>query len=114
MRLLLRVLRAARGLVPAGAGAGAGVSLGGKQPWRPLSAAPDLTELFAAPGLPRLLEARAGNAELAARIQRLRAKEQELRETQELVRSGGTAPLLPTAGRPRPLTSELEVTSTCL
>ncbi|XP_019405605.1 PREDICTED: peptide chain release factor 1-like, mitochondrial isoform X1 [Crocodylus porosus] len=81
MRLLLRALRAALGLRPAGAG------LGGKQPWRPLSATPDLTELFAAPGLPRLLEARAGNGELAARIQRLRAKEQELQETQELARS---------------------------
>lgn len=100
MRLLSRALRAAQGYraaalpprspraAPVGSGA-AGTCP--RQPRRGLSARPCLDELFAAPSLRRLLEARArGEAgpELAARIQRLRDKEQELRDTRELARQG--------------------------
>ncbi|KAM7117622.1 peptide chain release factor 1-like, mitochondrial isoform 1-T1 [Ciconia maguari] len=81
-RLPPRSLRAA----PVGGSAAGTCPL---QPRRGLSARPGLDELFAAPSLRSLLEARArGGAgpELAARIQRLRDKEQELRDTRELAR----------------------------
>ncbi|KAK4824910.1 hypothetical protein QYF61_021425 [Mycteria americana] len=100
MRLLSRALRAAQrcraaGLPPRSLRAApVGGSAAGTcplQPRRGLSARPGLDELFAAPSLRSLLEARArGGAgpELAARIQRLRDKEQELRDTRELARQG--------------------------
>ncbi|NXX46146.1 RF1ML factor, partial [Tricholaema leucomelas] len=98
MRLLSRALRVMQGRRPAavsprspraapvGCSAVATCLL---QPRRGLRARPSLDELFASPSLRRLLEARArGGAgpELAARIQRLHDKEQELRDTQELAR----------------------------
>ncbi|NXV46949.1 RF1ML factor, partial [Uria aalge] len=96
MRLLSRALRAARGCRAAALppprsprAAPGGGKAAGTQPRRGLSARPGLNELFAAPSLRRLLEARAqGGAgpELAARIQRLRDKERELRDTRELAR----------------------------
>lgn len=100
MRLLSRALRAAHGCraaaLPPGSPraapvAGSAAAAGRLQPRRGLSARPGLDELFAAPSLRRLLEARArGGAgpELAARIQRLRDKERELRDTRELARQG--------------------------
>ncbi|NXR13155.1 RF1ML factor, partial [Semnornis frantzii] len=98
MRLLSRALRVVQGRRPAAmsprspraapvACSAVGTCL--LQPRRRLSARPSLDELFATPSLRRLLEARArGGAgpELAARIQRLHDKEQELRDTQELAR----------------------------
>ncbi|NWS85210.1 RF1ML factor, partial [Toxostoma redivivum] len=85
MRLLSRALRAAQAyraaaLTPRSLRAA---------PVAWLSARPGLEELFAAPSLRRLLEARArgeGGAapQLAARVQRLRDKERELRDTREL------------------------------
>ncbi|XP_068261480.1 peptide chain release factor 1-like, mitochondrial [Nyctibius grandis] len=100
MRLLSRALRAAQGCWAAALpprslrAAPAGGSAAGTCPLRPcrgLSARPGLDELFAAPSLRRLLEARAqggpgAGPDLAARIRRLRDKEQELRETRELAR----------------------------
>ncbi|NXC20098.1 RF1ML factor, partial [Corythaeola cristata] len=98
MRLLSGALRAAQGFrtaalpprssraAPVGGSAAGTCPL---QPRRGLSARPCFNELFAAPSLRRLLEARAqGGAgpELAARIQLLRDKEQELRDTRELAR----------------------------
>ncbi|KAM7172471.1 peptide chain release factor 1-like, mitochondrial isoform 1-T1 [Macrochelys suwanniensis] len=100
MRLLARPLRAAQGLRAApppargcrGAAAGAGLcwGLAAQPPRRPLSAWTGLEALFAAAGLRRFLEEQAGGRggpELGARIQRLWAKEQELRDTQELARA---------------------------
>ncbi|KAL2306392.1 hypothetical protein Nmel_004310 [Mimus melanotis] len=85
MRLLSRALRAAQAyraaaLTPRSLRAA---------PVAWLSARPGLEELFSAPSLRRLLEARArgeGGAapQLAARVQRLRDKERELRDTREL------------------------------
>ncbi|NXI34463.1 RF1ML factor, partial [Galbula dea] len=98
MRLLSRALRAAQGyraaaLTPRSLRAApAGGSAAGKWPLqscRELCARPCLDELFAAPSLRRLLDARAQGRtgpELAARIQQLRQKEQDLRDTQELAR----------------------------
>ncbi|CAM5101547.1 unnamed protein product [Eretmochelys imbricata] len=101
MRLLARTLLAGQGLRAAPpparscGGAAAGACLGwgraAQPPRRPLSSWPGLETLFAAPGLRRFLEEQArGRAgpELGARIQRLWAKEQELRDTQELARGG--------------------------
>ncbi|XP_044865214.1 peptide chain release factor 1-like, mitochondrial isoform X1 [Mauremys mutica] len=100
MRLLARTVRAAQGLSAAppparscrGAAAGAALCRGraAQQPRRPLSSWPGLETLFAAPALRRFLEEQAGGRagpELRARIQRLGAKEQELRDTQELARA---------------------------
>ncbi|XP_075780587.1 peptide chain release factor 1-like, mitochondrial isoform X1 [Pelodiscus sinensis] len=91
------LLRAARGLraasPPAWSCRGAaaeGRPWGGRapqQPWRALSSRPGWEALFAAPELRRFLEKQAAGGagpELAAQIQRLWAKEQELRDTQEL------------------------------
>ncbi|NXN94884.1 RF1ML factor, partial [Rhinopomastus cyanomelas] len=99
MRLLAQALRTARGCRAAArpphslrAGPAEGGSGAGTRPVplrRGLSARPSLDELFAGPALQRLLEARGGagaGTKLATRIQRLRHKEQELRETQELAR----------------------------
>ncbi|NXF93054.1 RF1ML factor, partial [Eubucco bourcierii] len=98
MRLLSRALRVVQGHRPAAmsprspraapvACSAVGTCL--PQPRRRLSSRPSLDELFATPSLRRLLEARARSGagpELAARIQRLYDKEQELRDTQELAR----------------------------
>lgn len=105
MRLLARTLLAGQGLRAAPpparscGGAAAGACLGwgraAQPPRRPLSSWPGLETLFAAPGLRRFLEEQArGRAgpELGARIQRLWAKEQELRDTQELARGGERPP----------------------
>ncbi|XP_012428058.3 peptide chain release factor 1-like, mitochondrial isoform X1 [Taeniopygia guttata] len=90
MRLLSRALRAAQGYRAAALpprsfrAAPVGWALPTR---RGLSARPGLEELFAAPSLRRLLEARAGTGaapELAARVRRLRDKERELRDTREL------------------------------
>ncbi|NXD34653.1 RF1ML factor, partial [Copsychus sechellarum] len=85
MRLLSRALRAARGyraaaLAPRSLRAAPAAWLSGR---------PGLEELFSAPSLRRLLEARArgeGGAapQLAARVRRLRDKERDLRDTREL------------------------------
>ncbi|XP_032628959.1 peptide chain release factor 1-like, mitochondrial isoform X1 [Chelonoidis abingdonii] len=96
MRLLARTVRAAQGLraAPPPARSCRGAALcGGRaahQPRRPLSSWPGLETLFATPALRRFLEEQAGvraGPELRARIQRLWAKEQELRDTQELARA---------------------------
>ncbi|XP_067398532.1 peptide chain release factor 1-like, mitochondrial [Emydura macquarii macquarii] len=101
MRLLERTLRAARGLrvaLPPARSCRRGAAAEGdlragcspQAPRRPLSSRPGLETLFAAPGLRRFLEEQAGGGadhELAARIHRLWAKEQELRDTQELARA---------------------------
>ncbi|XP_064269431.1 peptide chain release factor 1-like, mitochondrial isoform X1 [Passer domesticus] len=87
MRLLSRALRAAQGYRSLRAApVGRALALAAR---RGLSARPGLEELFAAPSLRRLLEARArgeGGAapQLAARVRRLRDKERELRDTREL------------------------------
>ncbi|XP_058692276.1 peptide chain release factor 1-like, mitochondrial isoform X1 [Poecile atricapillus] len=92
MRLLSRALRAAQAYRAAALpprslrAAPVGRPLPAR---RGLSARPGLEELFAAPSLRRLLEARArgeGGAapQLAARVRRLRDKERELRDTREL------------------------------
>ncbi|XP_074024426.1 peptide chain release factor 1-like, mitochondrial [Numenius arquata] len=96
MRLLSRALRAAQGCRAAALpprrsprAVLSGGSAAGTQPRRGLSARPGFDELFAAPSLRRLLEARARDGagpELAARIERLRNKERELRDTRELAR----------------------------
>ncbi|NXV66069.1 RF1ML factor, partial [Molothrus ater] len=94
MRLLSRALRAAQSyraaaLPPQSLRA---APVGWRLPARRgLSARPGLEELFAAPSLRRLLEARArgeGGAapQLAAHVRRLRDKERELRDTRELAR----------------------------
>lgn len=101
MRLLSRALRAAHGCraaalsarsyraAPAGGSAAAGPCQ--PQPRRSLSGRPCLDGLFATGALSRLLEARASGEAgpaLAARIQRLRDKEQELRDTRQLAGQG--------------------------
>lgn len=72
-------------------GRGSAAAIRPQQPRRGLSARPRLDELFAIPSLSRLLEARVqgeAGTELAARIQRLRDKERELRDTRELALQG--------------------------
>lgn len=95
MRLLSRALRAARGCraaaPPPRGPQSAPVGGGAAGQCRGLSSRPGIGELLAAPALRRLLEAReraGAGAELAARIRRLRDKEQELRDTRELARQG--------------------------
>lgn len=96
MRLLSRALRAAQGCRAA--------TLAPRRlraaPVARLSGRPGLEELFAAPSLRRLLEARAraeGGAapQLAAHVRRLRDKERELRDTRELAQGAGAACVTP-------------------
>uniref|UniRef100_A0A8C8SBA5 Mitochondrial translational release factor 1 like n=1 Tax=Pelusios castaneus TaxID=367368 RepID=A0A8C8SBA5_9SAUR len=103
MRLLQRTVSAARRLCAApspttccrrGAVAEHGRSgtFAPQQPRRPLSSRTGLEAVFADPGMRRYLEEQAGGGaspQLAARIHQLWAKEQELRDTQELARAGG-------------------------